>query len=178
MELYRHADSIIIKGARSEERLLDEVTLFLHRMVGTLSEPKQRMLLDLHNRDAVLEGKKVLVVDDDMRNLFALSKVLTEKGLRVLKADDGAKALEILRAEPDVDAVLMDIMMPGLDGYEAMRRIREESRFAGLPLIALTAKAMKEDRGKCLAAGANDYLAKPVDVDKLLSMLRVWLYGN
>uniref|UniRef100_I2Q5B1 histidine kinase n=1 Tax=Desulfovibrio sp. U5L TaxID=596152 RepID=I2Q5B1_9BACT len=178
MELYRHADSIIIKGARSEERLLDEVTLFLHRMVGTLSEPKQRMLLDLHNRDAVLEGKKVLVVDDDMRNLFALSKVLTEKGLRVLKADDGAKALEILRDEPDVDAVLMDIMMPGLDGYEALRRIREESRFADLPLIALTAKAMKEDRGKCLAAGANDYLAKPVDVDKLLSMLRVWLYGN
>lgn len=178
MELYRHADSIIIKGARSEERLLDEVTLFLHRMVGTLSEPKQRMLLDLHHRDAALEGKKVLVVDDDMRNLFALSKVLTEKGLRILKADDGAKALEVLQAEPDVDAVLMDIMMPGLDGYEAMRRIRRDPRFVDLPLIALTAKAMKEDRGKCLAAGASDYLSKPVDVDKMLSLLRVWLYGN
>ncbi len=177
-ELYRHADSIIIKGARSEERLLDEITLFLHRMVSDLPQSKQRMLQDLHNRDAALEGKTVLIVDDDMRNLFALSKVLTEKGLRVLKADNGRKALEVLDADPGVDAVVMDIMMPGMDGYEAMRRIREQPRFAELPLIALTAKAMKEDREKCLAAGASDYLSKPVDVDKMLSLLRVWLYGR
>jgi CheY-like chemotaxis protein len=175
-ELRKHAETIIIKGARSEERLLDEATLFLHRMVGTLPKAKQRMIINLHNRDAALEGRKVLLVDDDMRNLFALSRVLTEKGLRVVKAEDGAAALEVLERESDVDIVFMDIMMPGMDGYEAMRRIRRQRRFAKLPVIALTAKAMKEDREKCLDAGANDYLAKPVDIDKMLSMMRVWLY--
>jgi CheY-like chemotaxis protein/signal transduction histidine kinase/CHASE3 domain sensor protein len=175
-ELRKYAETIIVKGARSEERLLDEATLFLHRMVGTLPQAKQRMIINLHNRDAALEGRKVLLVDDDMRNLFALSRVLSEKGLHVVKAEDGAAALEVLDKEPQVDIVFMDIMMPGMDGYEAMRRIRGQSRFAKLPIIALTAKAMKEDREKCLEAGANDYLAKPVDIDKMLSMMRVWLY--
>ncbi|MFP4071929.1 MAG: response regulator [Desulfovibrionales bacterium] len=175
-ELRKYAETIIIKGARSEERLLDEATLFLHRMVSTLPKARQRMIINLHNRDAVLEGRKVLLVDDDMRNLFALSRVLTEKGLRVVKAEDGAAALEVLDKDPEVDIVFMDIMMPGMDGYEAMQRIREQPRFAKLPVIALTAKAMKEDREKCIEAGANDYLAKPVDIDKMLSMMRVWLY--
>jgi CheY-like chemotaxis protein len=177
-ELRKYADSIIVKGARSEDRLLGEVTLFLHRMVSTLPQSKQRMIIDLHNRNTMLEGKRILVVDDDMRNLFAVSKVLEEKGLTVLKAEDGARALEILESDEKVDLTLMDIMMPGMDGYEAMRRIRAQARFARLPIIALTAKAMKEDRQKCIEAGANDYLAKPVDVDKLLSMMRVWLYGK
>jgi CheY-like chemotaxis protein len=177
-ELRRYAESIIIKGARSEERLLDEVTLFLHRMVSTLPKDKQRLIIDLHNRDAALEGKRVLLVDDDMRNLFAVSRVLTEKGLKVLKAEDGAAALKALDANPEVDIVLMDIMMPVMDGFEAMRRIRQQARHAKLPVIALTAKAMKEDREKCIEAGASDYLAKPVDVDKMLSMMRVWLYGR
>jgi CheY-like chemotaxis protein/signal transduction histidine kinase/HAMP domain-containing protein len=177
-ELRKYAESIIIKGARSEDRLLGEVTLFLHRMVSTLPKSKQRMIIDLHNRDTMLEGKRILVVDDDMRNLFAVSKVLEEKGLKVLKAEDGGRALAVLASGEKVDLVLMDIMMPGMDGYEAMRRIRQQAGFSRLPIIALTAKAMKEDREKCIEAGANDYLAKPVDVDKLLSMMRVWLYGK
>lgn len=177
-ELRKHAESIIIKGARSEERLLDEVTLFLHRMVSALPQSKQRMIINLHNRDAMLEGKKILIVDDDMRNLFAVSRILEEKGLHVLKAEDGVKALEILESIPEVDLVLLDIMMPVMDGYQTLKKIREQSRFTHLPVIALTAKAMKEDREKCIVAGANDYLSKPVDVDKLLSMMRVWLYGK
>ena len=177
-EISSHAESIIIKGARSEDRLLDEVTLFLHRMVSSLPRAKQRRLVDLRNRDAMLEGKKILVVDDDMRNLFAIAKVLEDKGLLVVKAEDGNKALSALDSEPRVDLVLLDIMMPGMDGYETLRRIRAQGRFAKLPVIALTAKAMREDREKCLAAGANDYLAKPLDLDKLLSMMRVWLYGK
>jgi CheY-like chemotaxis protein len=147
-------------------------------MVSTLPQAKQRMIIDLHNRDAVLEGCKVLLVDDDMRNLFALSRVLTEKGLKVAKAEDGAAALEALEKDPGIDIVIMDLMMPGMDGYEAMRRIRRQPRFSKLPIIALTAKAMKEDREKCIEAGANDYLAKPVDLEKMLSMMRVWLYGR
>lgn len=178
VELRKYAESIIIKGARSEERLLDETTLFLHRMVNTLPQDTQRMIIDLHNRDAVLEGRKVLIVDDDMRNLFAVSRVLTEKGLKVVKAENGATALRVLEADPGVDIVLMDIMMPGMDGYETMRRIRRQPQFAKLPILALTAKAMKEDRAKCIEAGASDYLAKPVDVDRMLSMLRVWLYSR
>jgi CheY-like chemotaxis protein/signal transduction histidine kinase/CHASE3 domain sensor protein len=177
-ELLMHAESIIVKGARSEERLLDEAALFLHRMVSSLPKTKQRMILDLHNRDAALEGCKVLLVDDDMRNLFALSRVLTEKGLKVVKAEDGVSALEALDNDPGIDIVLMDLMMPVMDGYEAMRRIRSQKRFGKLPIIALTAKAMKEDREKCLEAGANDYIAKPVDLEKMLSMMRVWLYGK
>ncbi|MFW6324666.1 MAG: response regulator, partial [Desulfovibrionales bacterium] len=175
-ELRKYSETIIVKGARSEERLLDEATLFLHRMVSTLPRSKQRMILDLHNRDSALKGKKVLIVDDDMRNLFALSKVLTDTGLQVLKAEDGETALEILEENPETDLVFMDIMMPGIDGYKTIERIRGQKRFTRLPIIALTAKAMKEDREKCIEAGANDYLAKPVDVDKMISMMRVWLY--
>ena len=177
-ELRKHAESIIVKGARSEERLLDEVTLFLHHMVSSLPKSKQRMIINLHNRDAMLEGKKILTVDDDMRNLFAVSRILEEKGMQVLKAEDGAKALEVLESDPDVDLVLLDIMMPVMDGYQTLKKIREQNRFTRLPVIALTAKAMKEDREKCITAGASDYLSKPVDVDKLLSLMRVWLYGK
>lgn len=175
-ELRKHAESIIIKGVRSEERLLDETALFLHRTVNSMPPGKREMIINLHDRDAMFEGRTILLVDDDMRNLFAVSKILAEKGMHVIKAEDGAKALEALDKQPQIDLVLLDIMMPVMDGYETARAIRKQARFKDLPVITLTAKAMKEDRDKCIAAGANDYLAKPVDVDRLLSMLRVWLY--
>ncbi|MBF0497082.1 MAG: response regulator [Deltaproteobacteria bacterium] len=175
-ELRRFADSIIIKGVKSEERLLDETALFLHRMVKTMPEKKQKMIINLHDRENIFSDKKILVVDDDMRNVFALARVLKDKGMNVIKAEDGKKALSLLNEHPDVDLVLMDIMMPVLDGYETTKKIREQARFTRLPIIALTAKAMKDDREKCIAAGASDYLSKPVDVDRLLSMMRVWLY--
>ncbi|MBF0509569.1 MAG: response regulator [Deltaproteobacteria bacterium] len=175
-ELRRFADSIIIKGVKSEERLLDETALFLHRMVKTMPEKKQKMIISLHDRENIFTAKNILVVDDDMRNVFALARVLKDKGMNVIKAEDGKKALSLLNEHPDVDLVLMDIMMPVLDGYETTKKIREQARFARLPIIALTAKAMKDDREKCIAAGASDYLSKPVDVDRLLSMMRVWLY--
>jgi CheY-like chemotaxis protein len=174
--LRAHADSIIIKGVRSEERLIDETALFLHQMVKSLPARKRETILSLYDKDAVFKGCTVLLVDDDMRNLFALTQVLQGKGLRTIKAEDGQKALEALEASPDVDLVLMDIMMPGMDGYEAMRRIRAQKRFERLPIIALTAKAMLADREKCLEAGASDYLSKPVDLDRLLSAMRVWLH--
>jgi CheY-like chemotaxis protein/signal transduction histidine kinase/HAMP domain-containing protein len=175
MELRRYSESIIVKGARSEERLLDEATLFLHSMVGKLPRSKQRMLRSLRDPNAALEGKSVLVVDDDMRNLFAVSRLLEDKGMTVIKAENGEKALEALDGNPETDLVLLDIMMPVMDGYETLRRLRAQPRFSGLPVIALTAKAMKEDREHCLAAGASDYLPKPVDVERLYSVLRVWL---
>ena len=174
-ELERHAESIIIKGVKSEERLLDETALFLHRTVRNLPEAKQRIITDLHPGDAALQGKKVLVVDDDMRNVFALSKVLKQQGMEILKADNGKMALGLLDDHKDVDLVLMDIMMPEMDGYEAMRRIREQPRFRELPVIALTAKAMKDDKEKCIRAGANDYIPKPVDVGRLISLIQVWV---
>jgi tubulin-specific chaperone A len=172
----RYADSIIIKGVKSPERLLDETALFLHRVVANLPEEKQRTIKQLHSRDASLSGKQILAVDDDMRNVFALSKLLGEKGLKVSIAYNGLKALEILEENPQIDLVLMDIMMPGMDGYETIRLIRSHEKFRDLPILALTAKAMKGDAEKCIAAGANDYLSKPIDVDRLFSMLRVWLY--
>lgn len=175
-ELRKHAESIIIKGVRSEERLLDEVALFLHKTVSTMPPRIREMIINLHDRDGMFAGKTILLVDDDMRNLFAISKILSEKGMNVLKAEDGKKALAILDKHPGVDLVLLDIMMPVMDGYETAREIRGQRRFHDLPIIALTAKAMKDDREKCIAAGASDYLAKPVDVERLLSMLRVWLY--
>ncbi|TKB48612.1 response regulator [Ferrimonas sediminicola] len=175
-ELNRYAESIIIKGVKSPERLLDESALFLHRVEADLPEEKRGMLKSIHHREAALSGKQILLVDDDMRNVFALSSVLEDKGLTVTIARNGFEALEKLEAMEQVDGVLMDIMMPKMDGYEAMRRIRQRSDWAKLPIIALTAKAMKGDRSKCIEAGASDYLAKPVDTDKLLSMLRVWLY--
>lgn len=175
-ELSRHAESIIIKGARSPERLLDETTLFLHRVEANLPADKQRMLRMVHDKEALLAGKKILLVDDDMRNVFALSSALEAHGMEVAIARNGREGVEKLSANPDTDLVLMDIMMPEMDGYEAMRAIRKRKRFQALPIIALTAKAMKGDRNKCIEAGASDYMAKPVDTDKLFSLLRVWLY--
>jgi CheY-like chemotaxis protein len=176
LTLDRYADRIIAKDQRVQERLLDETTLFLHRVEKDLPEEKRRIIRMMHDKEAIFRNKKLLVVDDDMRNVFALSSILEEKAVELLVAKDGVEALECLEERPDVDLVLMDIMMPRMDGYEAMRAIRKQERFRDLPIIALTAKAMKGDRAKCITAGASDYLAKPVDTDKLLSMLRVWLY--
>ncbi len=171
-----YAEKTIIKGVKSAEKLIDETALFLHRVEADLPEEKRRMIRILHDRESVFTGKKILVVDDDMRNVYAISNVLEEKGLTVLTARNGRKGVETLRENPDTDLVLMDIMMPEMDGYEAIRTIRAEERFKKLPIIALTAKAMKGDRNKCIEAGAGDYLSKPVNTNKLFSMLRVWLY--
>jgi CheY-like chemotaxis protein len=174
--LRRLAQTIILKDVRSPERLLDETALYLHRDAEKLPEPKRRILEQLHSSDAVLAGKKVLLVDDDIRNIFALTSVLERHGMEVLSAENGKDALETLQKAHRVDVVLMDIMLPEMDGYETTRRIREVPRFRKLPIIALTAKAMKGDREKCIEAGASDYIAKPVDPDQLLSLLRVWVY--
>jgi CheY-like chemotaxis protein/CHASE3 domain sensor protein len=178
--LRRFSKSIIIKDARSPERLLDEVTLFLHQVESQLSPERQQMLKTARNRESALEGRKVLVVEDDIRNIFALSSVLEPKGISVIIARNGREALDALaRASKDasasIDLVLMDIMMPEMDGFTAMREIRKRSEWKHLPIIALTAKAMKDDHEKCLAAGASDYIAKPLDVEKLLSLVRVWM---
>ncbi|TDR44983.1 signal transduction histidine kinase [Tahibacter aquaticus] len=178
--LRRFSRSIIIKDARSPERLLDEVTLFLHQMESTLPPDRQRMLKAARDRDAVLEGRRILVVEDDVRNIFAVSSVLEPKGAKIEIARNGREALEALNkaaASPDdaIDLVLMDIMMPEMDGFTAMREIRRRAEWRKLPIIALTAKAMKDDQEKCLAAGANDYIAKPLDVDRLISLVRVWM---
>ena len=175
-ELRHYAESIIIKGVRSEERLLDEAALFLHRLIDKMPEQKRKMIIDLHETDAPFRGKTVLIVDDDMRNVFALSKLLSEKGMNILKAENGVKALEIINSTKGIDIILMDIMMPIMDGYETMRRIRQIEEFYKIPIIAITAKAMKKDYEECIAAGASDYLPKPVDIGRLFSMLRVWLY--
>ncbi len=170
LRLRQYTDSIVIKGARSPERLLDEVSLFLHSIRARPLAPTAP-----RDIDPQLSGRTVLVVDDDMRNIFALSKALRNRGLKVLMAQDGAKALKQLGDNVEIAVVLMDIMMPGMDGYETMREIRKQPQYRDLPIIALTAKAMRGDREKCLEAGANDYLSKPIDVDKLLSMMRVWV---
>jgi len=174
--LHEYAEKTIIKRAKSTERLLDETTLFLHRVEANLPEEKRRMLRMIHDKESILKDRKILLMDDDMRNVFALTNILEEKGMKILVGKNGRQGLERLNKNPEVDLVLMDIMMPEMDGYEAMREIRKQERFGKLPIIALTAKAMKGDRVKCIEAGANDYLAKPVDPEKLLSMLRVWLY--
>lgn len=173
--LRNYADSIILKDVRSQERLIDEVALFLHRVVNELPEDKKRVIHHLHESDDHLKGRKILIVEDDMRTMFAMTKVLAGHGVNPIKAENGQKALDTLQANNDVDLVLMDMMMPVMDGYEAMQRIRAMPMFVNLPIIALTAKAMKEDRKKCLEAGATDYLSKPVDMDRLLSLVRVWL---
>ncbi|MBW1784364.1 MAG: response regulator [Deltaproteobacteria bacterium] len=175
-QLQKYAASIIVKGVKSQERLLDETALFLHRVVDNLPDTKKKIISALHDGDTLFQGKKVLVADDDMRNVFAISRILEEKGMKVFKAPDGQKALDIMDKEAHMDLILMDIMMPVMDGYEAIRRIREQERFQALPILAVTAKAMPEDRDKCVAAGANDYLPKPVDIERLLSLMRVWLY--
>ncbi|SFF63747.1 Signal transduction histidine kinase [Duganella sp. CF458] len=174
-ELSKYSRSIIIKGARSPERLLDEVTLFLHKVESQLSSERQTMLKAVRSRDRVFEGRRILLVDDDVRNIFALTSAIEQKGALVEIARNGQEALDKLDAVPDIDLVLMDIMMPGMDGLEATRRLRADPRFARLPVIAITAKAMKDDQEQCLAAGANDYLAKPIDLSRLYSLLRVWM---
>jgi CheY-like chemotaxis protein len=174
--LHTLARSVVVKGVESPERLLDETALFLHRVIAHLPPEKQAMLERLHQSDDDLLGKKVLVVDDDVRNIFALSSVLERRGMTVLTAGTGREAIEILESTPDLAIVLMDIMMPEMDGYETMQVMRENSEFRRLPIIALTAKAMKGDREKCLEAGASDYLAKPVNTEQLLSALRMWLH--
>jgi CheY-like chemotaxis protein len=174
--LRRFADTIIIKDVKSPERLLDETALFLHRVEAKLPEQKRRMLERLHNADAVFAGKHVLIVDDDVRNIFSLTSVLEDHGMRVSFAENGKQAIEVLKNTPGIDLVLMDVMMPEMDGYETTRAVRQIPDLRNLPIIALTAKAMKGDREKCIAAGASDYITKPVDTEQLLSLMRVWLY--
>ncbi|WP_443092883.1 HAMP domain-containing protein [Alsobacter ponti] len=175
-QLHTMARSVVVKGVESPERLLDETALFLHRVVSDLPAEKQRMLERLHSSDDDLIGRTVLLVDDDARNIFALSSVLERRGMTVLTATTGTEAISVIESEPQVAIVLMDIMMPGMDGYETMQVIRANPAFRRLPIIALTAKAMKGDREKCLEAGASDYLAKPVNTEQLLSALRMWLH--
>ncbi len=177
-KLQKYADSIILKGARSFERLLNEATLFLHQIQEDMPTDKQKILKAFQSKDDVLMNKKILIVDDDMRNVFALSSVLEENGAKVIVGKNGKEGIDKLENNPDTNLILMDIMMPEMDGYEAMMQIRKKKKYKNLPIIALTAKAMKGDRAKCIAAGANDYVAKPVNTDKLLSLLRVWLYNK
>jgi CheY-like chemotaxis protein len=174
--LHMLARSVVVKGVESPERLLDETALFLHRVVTDLPPEKQKMLERLHHSDEALVGKKVLVVDDDVRNIFALSSVLERRGMFVLTAGTGREAIATLESTPDVAIVLMDIMMPEMDGYETMQVIRQNPLFRRLPIVALTAKAMKGDREKCMEAGASEYLAKPVNTEQLLSALRMWFH--
>jgi len=174
--LQTYARRVIIQDSQSMDRLFAETSLFLHRVESQLPESQQKILNRMFDKEDVLKGKKVLIVDDDMRNVFALTSILEEKGVITTVGKNGKEGLEKLLAQPDFDLVLMDIMMPVMDGYEAMQSIRKHKRFEKLPIIALTAKAMKGDRHKCVAAGASDYLAKPVAPEKLLSLLRVWLY--
>jgi len=174
--LKRYAEAIVVKDVRSPERLLDETSLYLHRVEARLPADKRQMLERLHMADAVFEGKKVLIVDDDVRNVFALTSVFERRGMEVVFAENGREGIEALKANPDISLVLMDIMMPEMDGYEATRAMREMPEFQRLPIVALTAKAMKGDREKSIASGASDYITKPVDVDQLLSLMRVWLY--
>ncbi|HEX7780270.1 MAG TPA: response regulator, partial [Vicinamibacterales bacterium] len=176
VQLHTLARSVIVKGVESPERLLDETALFLHRIVAKLPAGKQQMLDRLHRSDEALIGKTVLVVDDDVRNIFALSSVLERRGMQVVTAATGKEAITTLESTPGLAIALMDIMMPEMDGYETIRAIRQNPSFRRLPIIALTAKAMKGDREKCLEAGASDYLAKPVDTEQLLSALRLWLH--
>jgi CheY-like chemotaxis protein len=170
------AKSIVLKDVQSPERLFDETALFLHRVVTDLPETKQKMLEKLHASNDVLHRRKVLIVDDDARNIFALTTMLEKQEMEVGSATNGRQAIEIIQNKPDIQVVLMDIMMPEMDGYQTMREIRKNPQFGALPILALTAKAMKGDREKCLEAGASDYIAKPVNTNELLSLLRVWLY--
>jgi CheY-like chemotaxis protein len=170
------AKSIVLKDVQSPERLLDETALFLHRVITDLPEEKQAVFRKLHGSNEVLHGKKVLVVDDDVRNIFALTTLLENQEMEVITATNGRDAIDLIRKSSDLSLVLMDIMMPEMDGYETMREIRSAPAFRNLPILALTAKAMKGDREKCLDAGASDYISKPVNTDQLLSLMRVWLF--
>jgi CheY-like chemotaxis protein len=168
------AETIVIKDVRSPERLLDETALLLHRNVSKLPDKQRKMLEHLHQ--GVLEGKKVLLVDDDIRNIFAMTSLLERFKMKVISAENGKEGIQMLLDQRDVDIVLMDIMLPTMDGYTTMRAIREISEFKDLPMVAVTAKAMKGDREKCLAAGASDYICKPVEAEQLRSILRLWLH--
>lgn len=175
-ELHTMARSIVVKGVESPERLLDETSLFLHRVITELPIEKQRMLEKLNSSDEDLVGQTALLVDDDARNIFALSSVLERRGMKVLTATTGKEAIALVESSPEIAIVLMDIMMPQMDGYQTIGAIRENPTFRRLPIIALTAKAMKGDREKCLEAGASDYLAKPVNTEQLLLAIRMWLH--
>jgi CheY-like chemotaxis protein len=170
------AKSIVLKDVQSPERLFDETSLFLHRVIADLPEDKRKMLERLHGSTEALRSRKVLVVDDDARNIFALTTVLENQAMEVLSATNGRQAIQLIKNTSELSVVLMDIMMPEMDGYETMREIRKDPNLRTLPILALTAKAMKGDREKCLEAGASDYIAKPVNTEQLLSLLRVWLY--
>lgn len=175
-KLMKFANTVVLKTADSKERLLDETMLFLHRVESRLPMEKQHIIRKLHKTDEVLKNKKVLLVDDDIRNIYSITNVLEEEGLNCLTAENGKVAIKILKENPTIDIVLMDVMMPEMDGYDATKEIRSMSKFSKLPIIALTAKAMKGDREKCLSAGMSDYIAKPVNIEQLLSLMRVWLY--
>ena len=174
--LHDYARSITVKGVDSPERLLDETTLFLHRVEANLSEPNRKVLRQIYEKESRLKGKRILLVDDDMRNVFAINNILEEKGLKIIVCKNGMEAVNHMKTDSRIDLVLMDMMMPEMDGYQAMQEIRKQKKFERLPIIALTAKAMKGDRAKCIEAGANDYLSKPIEKEKLFSMIRVWLY--
>ncbi|WP_211747788.1 response regulator [Paenibacillus sp. Marseille-Q4541] len=176
IELKKYAESIIVKNVKSQERLFDETALFLHRVEANLPEDRRNILKKLYNNEDALEGKRILLIEDDIRNIFSLVSVLESYNLSVTFAENGREALEVLKQDPNFDLILTDIMMPEMDGYETMRAIRSMEEFHSLPIIALTAKAMKEDRQRCIDAGASDYISKPIDVEKLLSLLKVWLY--
>ncbi len=176
-KLRRYAESIIVKDASSPERLLDQTVLFLHRPASRLSVGEQRTLEQLHSSDAVFQGRKVLIIDDDVRNVFALTSVLESQGIVTIFAENGRAGLEILAQNPDVDLVLMDVMMPEMDGYETTRAVRAMPEHRNLPIISLTAKAMAGDREKSIESGASDYVTKPIDPDRLVSLMRVWLDG-
>jgi CheY-like chemotaxis protein len=174
--LRKYAKTIVVKDVRSPDRLLAETALFLHRPQSSMPAEQRRMLEEANRAEVVFAGKKVLLVDDDVRNLFALASALESRGLEVLFAENGREGIEALKQHPEIDLVLMDLMMPEMDGYEAMRALREMPDFKSLPIIALTAKAMKGDRDESIAAGASDYITKPVDIEQLLSLMQVWLY--
>ena len=174
-QLKRFAESVVVRnGTLSPERMLTDTALFLHRVEQRLTG-RAREVLNAGHKETVLAGKKVLIVDDDVRNIFALASALESHGMEVVYAEDGQGGIEMLSAHPDVSVVLMDVMMPGMDGYETIRAIRAESKHNRLPIIAVTAKALKEDRDRCLDAGASDYLPKPVDTDKLVELLQLWV---
>jgi CheY-like chemotaxis protein len=174
-QLRRYSRSIIIKGAKSPDRLLDEVTLFLHRVESAIPPDHKKLLQQARQRDAIYEGRHILLVEDDVRNIFALTSVFEPLGAKIEIARNGKEALHALEQSREIDLVLMDLMMPEMDGITAMKEIRKLPEWERLPIIALTAKAMADDRRNCLEAGANDYIAKPIDVDKLVSLCRVWL---
>jgi CheY-like chemotaxis protein len=175
-QLDRLAQALVLKHVRSPERLFDEVSLHLHRQVSALPKERRELLIELHQSNRALVGKKVLIVDDDIRNIFAMTTILDAQAMSTVYAETGRGAIELLEQIPDIDVVLMDIMMPEMDGYDTIRAIRAKTKFHSLPIVAVTAKAMKGDRDRCFEAGANDYISKPVDPELLLSTLRLWLY--